>query len=532
MSAAASRHPPPADLSADETRAYEQLLYLYTKGIGYAHRDAVAPADAVRARGFARRPGGLDARPRREELRGHLTAFVGEQPVGNLTRDEVLDNITLTWLTNTGISSARLYRENALGFFDVKGVVRPGRRDRLSRRSSTKPRGAGPSRRIPTSSTSTRSTGATISPPGRSRSSSPPRYGRLPVASLDEPVRPRALALARRGGRVDQLRAAQPRRAARQRRPRELLDADLHQLAAPGAVRPRLVAGLPRRRAGRHRRPHAGVLVRARRRPRAPGDEGAGHRLPGRGRQRLRDLERVRQPLLAGALLRRRGGHHPRPALRRGTLRAVGAGDPAAARTSSASSSPSRGIGVEAEADWDHLRTPETYLGYARGERFASPAAPCSTSPALRAPRAPSPSTTGRSPASGRSGARRSCSTRPAAASRSASTRATRTSCCRRSAGADPLPRAARRRGPGPRHTAWTSTRTGTACSRTAALPARARAGRGPRAHAGDHVPRAGGRGLLVHVRVVRPPLSVALGSAAPRGARRRPSGAPGRRAS
>jgi hypothetical protein len=52
-------------------------------------------------------------------------AFVDGQPVDGLTRDEVLDNITLTWLTNTGISSARLYWENKLGFFDVKGVPVP-----------------------------------------------------------------------------------------------------------------------------------------------------------------------------------------------------------------------------------------------------------------------------------------------------------------------------------------------------------------------------------------------------------------------
>src|SRR5258708_11503540 len=51
-------------------------------------------------------------------------AFDGH-PVGDLTRDEVLDNITLTWLTNTGISSGRLYWENKLGFFDVKNVSIP-----------------------------------------------------------------------------------------------------------------------------------------------------------------------------------------------------------------------------------------------------------------------------------------------------------------------------------------------------------------------------------------------------------------------
>ena len=52
-------------------------------------------------------------------------ALFGGEPVGNLTRDEVLDNITLTWVTNTGVSSGRLYWENTLGFFDAKGVTVP-----------------------------------------------------------------------------------------------------------------------------------------------------------------------------------------------------------------------------------------------------------------------------------------------------------------------------------------------------------------------------------------------------------------------
>jgi hypothetical protein len=46
-------------------------------------------------------------------------------PVGGLTRDEILDNVTYTWLTNTGVSSARLYWENNAGFFNVKGVTVP-----------------------------------------------------------------------------------------------------------------------------------------------------------------------------------------------------------------------------------------------------------------------------------------------------------------------------------------------------------------------------------------------------------------------
>ena len=51
-------------------------------------------------------------------------AFAGH-PVGNLTRDEVLDNVTFYWLTNTAVSSSRLYAENAYGFFDAKNVSIP-----------------------------------------------------------------------------------------------------------------------------------------------------------------------------------------------------------------------------------------------------------------------------------------------------------------------------------------------------------------------------------------------------------------------
>ena len=60
-----------------------------------------------------------------------IAGAVAGHPVGNLTRDEVLDNVTFYWLTNTGISSTRLYWENTFDFFDVKGVYDPGRRERL-----------------------------------------------------------------------------------------------------------------------------------------------------------------------------------------------------------------------------------------------------------------------------------------------------------------------------------------------------------------------------------------------------------------
>ena len=81
---------------------------------------------------------------------------------------------------------------------------------------------------------------------------------------------------------------------------------DLHQLAAPGALRPRVVAGVPSRRVGRHRRPHAGVRLRARVDSVRKATERARDRLPGRGRQRLRDLDGRSTTVLAGALFRRR----------------------------------------------------------------------------------------------------------------------------------------------------------------------------------------------------------------------------------
>ncbi|MFL6006184.1 MAG: epoxide hydrolase family protein [Gaiellaceae bacterium] len=117
--------PPPSDLAADEQRAYEQLSFLFTKGIGYALEMGLRPQTLY---GLADSPIALAAWMLDHDARSYediTRAFVGGQAVGGLTRDEVLDNITLTWLTNTGISSARLYWENKLGFFDVKGVTVP-----------------------------------------------------------------------------------------------------------------------------------------------------------------------------------------------------------------------------------------------------------------------------------------------------------------------------------------------------------------------------------------------------------------------
>ena len=120
----AAGEPAPSGLSAVETRAWENLVFLYTKGIGYATEMALRPQTLY---GLADSPVALAAWMLDHDARSYddiMHAFEGD-PVDGLTRDEVLDNITLTWLTNTGVSSARLYWENKLGFFDVKGVSVP-----------------------------------------------------------------------------------------------------------------------------------------------------------------------------------------------------------------------------------------------------------------------------------------------------------------------------------------------------------------------------------------------------------------------
>ena len=122
--ALASGGPAPSGLSADESRAWEQLKFLYTKGIGYATEMNLRPQTLY---GLADSPAALAAWMLDHDAQSYddiAAAFAGH-PVGNLTRDEVLDNITMTWVTNTGMSSGRLYWENTLGFFDVKGATVP-----------------------------------------------------------------------------------------------------------------------------------------------------------------------------------------------------------------------------------------------------------------------------------------------------------------------------------------------------------------------------------------------------------------------
>ena len=123
--AAQSGSPPPSGLSAAESRAFEQLSDVYSNGAGYAAEMGTQPQTLY---ALADSPVGLAAWMINHDAYsyGQIShAFLDGQPAGNLTRDEILDNITLYWLTNTGISSGRLYWENKLGFFDVKDVSIP-----------------------------------------------------------------------------------------------------------------------------------------------------------------------------------------------------------------------------------------------------------------------------------------------------------------------------------------------------------------------------------------------------------------------
>jgi len=127
VKAMASGEAPPATLSADERRAWDQLDFFYKKGLGYANEMGLRPQTLY---ALADSPVGLaawmmDHDARSEEL--IVRVFDGESE--GLTRDDILDNITLYWLTNTAVSSARLYWDTRQvakgGFFDIRGVQIP-----------------------------------------------------------------------------------------------------------------------------------------------------------------------------------------------------------------------------------------------------------------------------------------------------------------------------------------------------------------------------------------------------------------------
>jgi pimeloyl-ACP methyl ester carboxylesterase len=114
---------PPSGLSADEQQAYEQLDDFYKHGLGYALEMGNRPQTLY---GLVDSPAGLAAWILDHDARSQaLIARVFDGQSEGLSRDDVLDNITLYWLTNTAISSARLYWENKLDFFQPKHVSIP-----------------------------------------------------------------------------------------------------------------------------------------------------------------------------------------------------------------------------------------------------------------------------------------------------------------------------------------------------------------------------------------------------------------------
>jgi pimeloyl-ACP methyl ester carboxylesterase len=121
--ALATGSPKPDGLSADEDRAYEVLKHFFATGVAYAQEMGNRPQTLY---GIVDSPVGLAAWMLDHDERSYeliARAFAGEP--GGITRDDVLDNVTHYWLTNTAISSARLYWESHLPFFDVKGVDIP-----------------------------------------------------------------------------------------------------------------------------------------------------------------------------------------------------------------------------------------------------------------------------------------------------------------------------------------------------------------------------------------------------------------------
>ena len=121
--------PPPAGLSPDEQHAWDQLADFYKNGLGYALEMNNRPQTLY---GIVDSPVGLAAWMLDHDIRSYqMIARAFDGRAEGLTRDDVLDNVTLYWLTNTAISSAQLYWDTRHtlppggGFFDVRGVKIP-----------------------------------------------------------------------------------------------------------------------------------------------------------------------------------------------------------------------------------------------------------------------------------------------------------------------------------------------------------------------------------------------------------------------
>jgi pimeloyl-ACP methyl ester carboxylesterase len=130
--ALAAGDPPPSNLAADERRAYEQLKILFAKKRAYAAFMATRPQTLY---GIADSPVGLAAwlldhgdgygQPAAAVMSAVLGRTINGHPADGLTRDDVLDDITLYWLTNTAVSAARFYWENKVGVNNAANISIP-----------------------------------------------------------------------------------------------------------------------------------------------------------------------------------------------------------------------------------------------------------------------------------------------------------------------------------------------------------------------------------------------------------------------
>ena len=115
--------PAPAGLSDEERHAYDQLVFFYTKGLAYAQEMGARPQTLY---GIADSPVGLAAWILDHDAQSYeMMARVFDGKPEGLSRDDILDNITHYWLTNTAVSSSRLYWENKHAFFAPQGITIP-----------------------------------------------------------------------------------------------------------------------------------------------------------------------------------------------------------------------------------------------------------------------------------------------------------------------------------------------------------------------------------------------------------------------
>ena len=121
--AAQAGAPPPSGLSAEERHAYDQLVFFYTHGLAYAQEMGNHPQTLY---GIADSPIGLAGWILDHDASSYaMMARVFDGKPEGLTRDDIIDNITFYWLTNTGVSSARLYWENKQAFFAPQNIKIP-----------------------------------------------------------------------------------------------------------------------------------------------------------------------------------------------------------------------------------------------------------------------------------------------------------------------------------------------------------------------------------------------------------------------